>query len=79
MQLGKFEGADFKYENSFPQSIAQKYPKKAFFGQKYKDRAFLFRNIGIFFFFHEILQLAVFEGTDFKYDKINFNFEPQNR
>ena len=29
-------------------------------------------------FFHEILQLAIFEGTDFKYDNINFKLEPQN-
>ena len=50
LQLEKIEGAYFKYENSFPQSIAQKYPKNAFFGQKYRDRAFWVRNIGIIVF-----------------------------
>ena len=29
-------------------------------------------------FFHEILHLDQFEGTDFKYDKIVFKFQPKN-
>ena len=33
--MDKFEGADFKYDNSFLKKIlAQKYPNKAFFVKK---------------------------------------------
>ena len=30
MQLDQFEGADFKYDNSFFKILAQKYPNKTF-------------------------------------------------
>ena len=40
LQLGKFEGVDLKYGNSFFQIAAHKYPNKAF----------LVRNLRIFIF-----------------------------
>ena len=40
LELDKFEGADFKYDNNFFQITAQKYPNKAF----------LVRNSQIFIF-----------------------------
>ena len=50
LQLDKFEGADFKYGNSF-QILAPKYPNQAFlvpsFCQKYPSKAFLIPNLGI--------------------------------
>ena len=58
-QLDKFEGADFKYENSFLKILAP--PKKK------PDKAFLVPNLGISLF-HEVLELNKFEGADFKYD-----------
>ena len=36
----KFEGADFKYDNSILKTLTQKYP----------DKAFLVPNLGIFIF-----------------------------
>ena len=38
LELDKFEGADFKYDNRFFKTVAQKYPQEAF----------LVQNLGIF-------------------------------
>ena len=65
--LNKFEGADFKYDNSFLKILAQKSPNKAF----------SVPNLGILLF-HEILQLDKFEDDDFEYDNNLFKFEPKN-
>ena len=59
LQIDKFEGDDFKYDNGFSKNLAQKAPNKAF----------LVPNLGIFIF-SKILQ---FKGTDFKYE-IFFKF-----
>ena len=67
LQLHKFEGVDFQYDNSFFKILPQKYPNKAF----------LVPNLGIFVC-RKILQLDKFEGADFKYDNIVFKFQPQN-
>ena len=69
LQTDKFEGADFKYHNGIFKILAQKYPNKAFFGQKHPNKAFLF--------FREILQSDKFEGADFKYNNIVFKFQPK--
>ena len=45
---------------------------------KYPNKAFLVPNFDFSFFFSEILQLHKFEGPDFKYDNIIFNFQPKN-
>ena len=67
LQLDKFEGTDFKYDNIFFLIIAQKHPNKAF----------LVPN-ETFSFFHEVLQLGKFEGDNFKYNNIIFKFQSQN-
>ena len=64
LQIDKFEGGDFKSDNSFLKILDEKYPNKAF----------LVPNLD-FLFFCKILQLGKFEGTAFKYDKIIFNFQ----
>ena len=70
LHLNKFEGADFKYDNSF----LKFYPKK------YPNQAFLVPNLGIFVFFSEILQIDKFEGVGFKYDnRIFLNSCPKVR
>ena len=66
LQLGKFEGCDFKYDNSFLKLQPKKYPNKASFVP----------NLGIFVF-REILQLDKFKGADFKYDNIIFKILAQ--
>ena len=42
-----------------------------------QTRHFLYQ-IWAFSLFHEVLQLDKFEGADFKYDNIIFNFQHQN-
>ena len=73
----KFQGADFKYDNSFFNILAQKYPNKAFLLKNTQIRHFQ-SQIQAFLFFREILLLGKFEGADFKYDNIVFKFQPQN-
>ena len=57
MEFDYFEGADFKYDNSFFKALAQKYAKKVFFVPSLGG-----------FVFQEIFQLDRFVGPDFKYD-----------
>ena len=40
LQLEKFEGADFKYDNSILKIISQKYPNKAFLVKNTQIRHF---------------------------------------
>ena len=63
----KFEGADFKYDNSFFQIQALEYANKAF----------LVTNFGIFNYL-QILQLDKFEGADFNYDNILLKLKPES-
>ena len=56
LQLDKFEGADFKYDNSIFKILAQKYPNKAFLVKNSQIRHFWFQ-IQAFLFFRKILQL----------------------
>ena len=70
LQLGKFEGAHFKYDNSIFEILPQKYSNKAFLVKKHPNKAYLVPNLGIFVF-REILQLDKFEGSAFK-------FQPEN-
>ena len=58
LQLDKFEGADFKYDN-----IVFKFQP-----QNTQIRHFWSKIYG-FLFFREILQIDKFEGADLKYDK----------
>ena len=53
LQLNKFEGADFKYDNSFFLILPP----------KYANIAFLVPNLGIFVF-HKNWQLEKFEGAE---------------
>ena len=62
MQIDKFEGADFKYDNSF--NIPS---------EKYANQTFSILNLKIFIL-HQTLQLGKFEGLDFKYDNGFFKF-----
>ena len=66
MQLDKFEGADFKYDNSF---------FKKNLAQKYQNKAFLLPNLNIFIL-HQTLQAENFEDVDLKYDNSFFEFYP---
>ena len=67
LQLDKFEGADFKYDNIFFQIPAQKYP----------NHTFLIPNLDSFIFLSN-LQLEKFEGADFKYvNKFFSNCSPK--
>ena len=56
LQFGKFENADFKFENSFLKVLAQKYPNKAFFCPKFSH----------FSYFTKTFQLEQFESADIK-------------
>ena len=67
LQLDKFEGADFKYDNSFSK-----------FNPKNTQIRYFRYQISAFSFFHEMLQLDKFEGADFKYDNSSLKFEPKN-
>ena len=57
MELDKYKGGDFKYDNSFFEILSQDYRKNAF----------LVPSLGILFF-RKTLQLDKFEGGDFKHD-----------
>ena len=50
LQIDKFDGPDFKYENIVFKLLSQKYPNKTFFVQIYPNKAFLFTNLGNFVF-----------------------------
>ena len=63
LQLDNFEGAKFKYDNSFFQILAQ----------KYQNKAFLVPNLRIFIL-HQTLQSEKFEDVYFKYDNGFFEF-----
>ena len=66
LELGKFEGANFKYDNSIFKILAEKYPNKA--GSKFRH----------FCFFCKILQLDKLEDANLKFDNMVFKFQPQN-
>ena len=57
LQLGKIEGADFKYGNSFFKFQPKSTQLRHFWSQ-----------IQTFLFFCKILQLEKLQGADFKYD-----------
>ena len=61
LKLDKFEGADFKYDNSFFKFQPKNIQIRHFWSQ-----------IQVYLFFHKILQLNKFEGADFKYDNSIF-------
>ena len=61
----KFEGADFKHDNSFLKI------------RHFLNKAFLVPTLGIFIFGGKILQLYQFNGADFKYDNIFVNSYPK--
>ena len=67
LQLEKFEGAGFKYDNNFFQIAFQKYPYKAF----------LVRKLRIFIF-APTLQQDKFQDTDSKHYNNIFKFQPKN-
>ena len=71
MQIDKFKGADFKYDNSFLKILAQNYPNKTF----------LVPNLAIFIisrnFAHKILQFDQYEGADFKFNNRLFKILAQ--
>ena len=68
MQIDKFEGADFKYDNSVFKILAH----------NYQNRAFLVPNLGIFIISQ--FQLHKFKGSDFKYDmKAFLSFKIDNK
>ena len=48
LQLDKFKGADFKYDNSFFLISSPKISKYSIFGQKYPNKALLVPNLSIF-------------------------------
>ena len=67
LQLGQFEGADFKYD-------------KIVFKLQSKNTQiihFLVPSLGTFIFY-KILKLDKFKGADFKYDNIIFKFQSKN-
>ena len=68
MKLDKFEGTDFKYENTFFDIPAQKISNKAFFGPQ----------IIYFCSFYKILILDKFGVADFKYNNSDFKILAQN-
>ena len=76
LQLDKFEGADFKYDNSIFKIVGEKYPIKAFLVKNTQIRHF-WSQIQVFLFFRKILQLDKFEGADFKYDNSIFKILAQ--
>ena len=68
LQLDKFEGADFKYDDYMFKSEHQNTQICHFWSQ-----------IKGFLFFAPNFPIKVkLEGTDFKYDNNMFKFEPQN-
>ena len=71
LQIDKFEGVDFKSDNSFFKVLAQKFPNKPFLAKNTKIRHFC-SQIYTFLFYHKISQLDKFKGADFQYDKKNF-------
>ena len=71
LQLEKFEGADFKYDNSIFKILAQKYPNKTFSVKNIQIRHFWSQTLA-FLLLHEHFQINKFEGADFKYDNSFF-------
>ena len=77
LQIDKFEGTDFKYDNSFFKILAQKYPVKVFLVKNTQKQHF-WSQIQTFLFLHKILQLDKFENVGFKYDNSSLKFQPEN-
>ena len=73
LQLDKFEGTDYRYDNSF----LKLQPKNSqIMRQKVKNTQLKhFWSKIQKFFFRDILELDKFQGADFKYDKIIFKFQ----
>ena len=76
LQIYKFEGADFKYDNSLFLILALKYPNKAFLIKNTQQGIFS-PNLCIFVF-SQNLQIYKFEGADFKYDNSFLKFQPKS-
>ena len=66
LQLDKFEGADFKYDNSFLKFQPENNQIRHFCSQ-----------VLAFSISHDIFQLDKFKGADFKYDNSCFKFQPK--
>ena len=77
LQLGKFKGSDFKYENSFFKYIAQKYSNQAFLVKNTKKWHF-WSQFQAFLFLHKVWQLDRGAGADFKYDNSFPKLYPKN-
>ena len=73
LQLEKFLGTDFKYDNIVFQFQPRNTQVKHFW---YQNEGFLVPNLGIFF--NEILQLDKLEGADFTYDDSFLKFYIKN-
>ena len=62
MKFHKFEGVDFKYNNSFSKLQPKDTQMRQFWSQTYN-----------FFALYKTLRFAKFKGTDFKYENDNFS------
>ena len=69
LQIDKYEGADFKYDNSFITVLAKNQSNKGFLVKNTQIQAF---------FIHKTLQLDKVESIDFKYDNSFLIFQPKN-
>ena len=75
-QIDKFEGADFKSDNSLFKVLFQKYPNKTFSVKNTQITHFR-SKMQAFSLFHDVLRLDNFEGVDFKYENICFHIPAQ--
>ena len=66
LQIDRFEGADFKYDNSFLKFLPKNTQIRHFWSQ-----------IQAFSLFHKILRLDKFEGADFKCDNSSYKILAQ--
>ena len=74
-QIDKFEGADFKSDNSLFKVLFQKYPNKTFSVKNTQITHFR-SKMQAFSLFH-VLRLDNFQGADFKYENIFFQIPAQ--
>ena len=82
MQVDKFEGADFKYGNSFfkfqsKNTLTRQFGPKFHYPKSTQTRHFSNRK-SEFFVLHENIYFVKFEGADFKYDNGFFKFQCKN-
>ena len=77
MQIDNSEGVDFKSDNSLFKFVAQKYKNKAFWFKNTQIRHFR-SQIEAFLFFREILKIGKFEGANLKSGNSFFKILAQN-